>query len=209
VSSPRRLSRRYLARPAVEVAPALLGRTLARNMPDGSVLRGRIVEVEAYEPGDPASHGFRRRTARNATMFGRPGHLYVYFTYGNHWMANVVTRREGEPSAVLLRALEPIDGVDLMRRHRGRERIHELCAGPGRLCQAMEIRGELDGEDLVEGSEVWLEAGRPVPLALVSRGGRVGVSVAHELDWRFWVRNDPFVSKGRPGPPLNRRRRRP
>jgi DNA-3-methyladenine glycosylase len=190
------------------VAPALLGRHLVRRLEDGHLLRGRIVEAEAYEPGDPASHGFRRRTARNSTMFGPPGRLYVYFTYGNHWMANVVARSDGEPSAVLLRALEPVDGIEVMRRRRGRDRIRELCAGPGRLCQALDIQGEHDGEDLVRGSTVWLESGRPAPASAIARGIRVGVSVGHDREWRYWVRDDPFVSRGRPGPPVSRRPRR-
>lgn len=205
--SRRRLPRRFFARPAVEVAPELLGRVLARRLPDDRVLRGRIVEAEAYEPGDPASHGFRRRTARNDAMFGPPGRLYVYFTYGHHWMANVVTRLDGEPSAVLLRALEPVEGLDEMRRRRGRERANELCAGPGRLCQALGIDRELNGHDLVRGSGAWLEAGTPFGRDLVDRGIRVGVSVGVDREWRFWVRDHPHVSPGRPGPPASRRAR--
>lgn len=205
--SGRRLPRRFFARPATEVAPELLGRVLARRLPDGSVLRGRIVEAEAYEPGDPASHGFRRRTARNDAMFGPPGRLYVYFTYGHHWMANVVTRRDGEPSAALLRALEPVEGLDEMRRRRGRERPTELCAGPGRLCQALGIDRGLNGHDLIRSSDVWLEAGTPVERGDVAHGVRVGVSVGVEREWRFWVRDHPHVSPGRPGPPASRRGR--
>lgn len=205
--SARRLPRRFFARPATEVAPELLGRFLARRLDDGLVLRGRIVETEAYEPGDPASHGSRRRTAFNDTMFGPPGRLYVYFTYGNHWMANVVAGSDGEPSAVLLRGIEPLDGLDEMRRRRGRDRITELCSGPGRLCQALGIDRELNADDLVRGDRVWLEAGTPVVPSQVARGIRVGVSVGYEREWRFWVRDDPHVSRGRPGPPASRRAR--
>jgi DNA-3-methyladenine glycosylase len=172
-----------------------------RRLHDGTRLAGRIVEVEAYEPGDPASHGFRRRTPRNATMFGPPGRLYVYFTYGHHWMMNVVTRVAGEPSAVLLRAVEPLEGLEEMAERRGRTRAVDLCSGPGKLCQALGIDRSHDGEDLVRGSVVWLEAGTPAGSAAVVAGVRVGVSSGLERDWRFFLAGDPFVSRGRPGPP--------
>ena len=204
--SRRRLSRAFFARPAVEVAPDLLGRTIVRALSDGTRLSASIVETEAYEPGDPASHGYRRRSARNATMFGPPGRLYVYFTYGNHWMMNVVTRRAGEPSAVLLRAARPVEGLDEMARRRGRDRDVELGSGPGKLCQAMDVDRDLDGEDLVRGRRIWLEAGSPVEPAEIVEGIRVGISVGLDDPWRFRVADDPFVSKGRPGPPSRPRR---
>jgi DNA-3-methyladenine glycosylase len=182
------------------VAPDLLGRTLVRVLPDGTRLSASIVETEAYEPGDPASHGYRRMSDRNATMFGPPGRLYVYFTYGNHWMMNVVTREAGEPSAVLLRAARPIEGREAMARRRGREREVDLCSGPGKLCQAFAVDRGQDGEDLVRGRAIWLEAGTPVPAAAVEAGIRVGISVGLEQEWRFLVRGDPYVSRGRPGP---------
>src|SRR5712691_12608784 len=152
----RRLSRSFYRRPAVEVAPDLLGSVLVRVLPDGLRLAGRIVETEAYEPGDPASHAFRGKTQRNAVMFGPPGHLYVYFTYGNHWMMNTVTRSRGEGSAVLLRATEPIEGVDAMARHRGRDSIRDLCSGPGKLAQALAVDRRHDGADLVGGDTIWI-----------------------------------------------------
>ena len=193
----------------MQVAPDLLGRTLVRRLPDGTRLSGSIVEAEAYEPGDPASHGFRRMSARNATMFGPPGRLYVYFTYGNHWMMNAVTLEAGTPSAVLLRAIRPLEGLDEMRRRRGRDREIDLCSGPGKLCRALGVERGQDGTDLVRGEEVWLEAGSPVPPSSVATGIRVGVSAGVEREWRFWVAGDPFVSRGRPGPPTPRRRTRP
>jgi DNA-3-methyladenine glycosylase len=199
--SRRRLPRRFFDRPAVEVAPDLLGRVLVRRLPDGTRLAGRIVEAEAYEPGDPASHGFRGPTPRNASMFGPPGRLYVYFTYGHHWMMNVVTRSEGEGSAVLLRALEPLEGLASMAAARGRTAARDLCSGPGKLAQALQVDRAQDGEDLVGGSVVWLEAGTPVRADRVEAGGRVGVSVGVEPLWRFVVAGNPFVSKGRVGPP--------
>jgi DNA-3-methyladenine glycosylase len=192
------LPRSFYARPAVEVAPDLLGRTLVRLV-DGDRRAGRIVETEAYEPGDPASHGFRGRTPRNGAMFGLPGHLYVYFSYGNHWMANVVTRGIGEPSAVLIRALEPLEGVSAMVRARGRDRLLELCSGPGKLARALSVDRSLDGADLVRGSEIWIESGSPTP-DLVEATARVGISAGLERPWRYVLRDDPFVSRGRPGP---------
>jgi DNA-3-methyladenine glycosylase len=205
--SRRRLPRSFYERPAVEVAPDLLGRVLVRILADGGRLAGRIVETEAYEPGDPASHGFRRITERNRTMFGAAGHLYVYFTYGNHWMLNVVTRRAGEPSAVLLRALEPLEGLDAMRAARGRDDLVGLCSGPGKLAQALSVDRASDGDDLVRGDVIWLEAGSPVGAADVTAGPRVGVSVGVDQAWRFVERESRFVSKGRPGPPTRSRRR--
>jgi DNA-3-methyladenine glycosylase len=201
----RRLPRSFYRRPAFEVAPDLLGQVLVRHLPDGSRLAAAIVEAEAYEPGDPASHAFRRMTSRNAVMFGPPGHLYVYFTYGNHWLMNAVTRREGEGSAVLLRAAIPLEGRERMAQLRGRDEDRELCSGPGKLAQALGVTGLENGEDLVRGDAVWMETGAPPPR--VATGIRVGVNVGLEERWRFWAEGDPFVSRGRPGPPSRSRRR--
>jgi DNA-3-methyladenine glycosylase len=201
-----RLPRSFFSRPAPTVAPELLGRTVVRVEENGARVAGHIVEAEAYEPDDPACHAFRGPTARNATMFGPPGRLYVYFTYGNHWMANVVTRGKGEGSAVLLRALEPIEGLNEMRRRRGREGPTELCSGPGKLCQALGIDRSFDGADLIRGRVIWLEEGRPVEPHAVVSGTRVGVSVGLDRQWRFVVADHPFVSRGRPGPPTGRPR---
>jgi DNA-3-methyladenine glycosylase len=201
------LSRAFYERPATEVAPDLLGRVLVRVLPDRRRLSGRIVETEAYEPGDPASHGYRRMTDRNRTMFGPAGHLYVYFTYGNHWMLNVVTRRTGEPSAVLLRALEPLEGLDAMRAARHRDEMIGLCSGPGKLAQALSVDRTSDGADLVRGDRLWVEAGTPVSTAEIASGPRVGVSVGVEEPWRYRERGNSFVSKGRPGPASRSRRR--
>lgn len=192
------------------VAPELLGRTLVRRLPGGARLAGRIVEAEAYEPGDPASHGFRGPTQRNAVMFGPPGHLYVYFTYGNHWMMNAVTRTARQGSAVLLRAIEPLEGLDAMAKLRGRDRPLDLCSGPGKLAQALAVDRSQDGSDLVRGNEVWIEQGSPTPPVLVTTSIRVGVRVGLEHPWRFCVAGDPYVSRGRPGPPsTSPRLRRP
>jgi DNA-3-methyladenine glycosylase len=165
----------------------------------GAQLAGRIVEAEAYEPDDPASHAFRGRTTRNAVMFGEPGHLYVYFTYGMHFCMNAVTGRVGEGAAVLLRAAEPIDGLDEMRQRRGRSKDRELCSGPAKLCQAFGVERSFDGTDLVCGNDLWIAEGTPIPSSSIVAGPRVGIRVGLELDWRFSVAGDPFVSDGRGG----------
>jgi DNA-3-methyladenine glycosylase len=133
-------------------------------------------------------------------MFGEPGHLYVYFTYGMHFCMNTVTGRAGEGMAVLLRAAEPIDGLDEMRERRGRRPDHELCSGPAKLCQAFGVDRALDGLDLVRGKGLWIAEGTPVSSARVVVGPRVGIRVGLEHDWRFSVAGDLFVSRGRGGP---------
>lgn len=185
--------RDLLGGPAPEVAPRLLGAVL-RSGPTA----GRIVEVEAYGGGDdPASHAFRGRTARNASMFGPPGTLYVYRSYGIHWCANVACGPEGVGTAVLLRALAPVAGLALMQSRRPRaRRPRDLCSGPGKLTQALAIDREHDGLDVVDpSSPVRLEVGEPVDPALVGRTSRVGISVAVDLQWRFLLPGDENVSR--------------
>jgi DNA-3-methyladenine glycosylase len=193
----RRLPRSFSARSALEVAPDLLGRVLSRTLADGSRLAARIVETEAYEQGDPASHAFGGRTARNATMFGRPGHLYVYFTYGMHFCMNLVTGREGEGSAVLLRAAEPLVGLEVMTARRRTADVRALCSGPARWAEAFGVTREEDGADLVRGHDLGLHEGTPVTRREIARTTRVGVRRGAEREWRFIVRADPFVSPGR------------
>ena len=201
--SPARLPRSFYARPSTEVAPELLGHVLVRAFPDGTRAAVRIVEVEAYGPDDPASHAFRGETPRNSVMFGRPGHLYVYLTYGMHHCMNAVAGRSGEGTAVLLRAGEPLDGFEGMAARRGRDRRTDLCSGPGRLAQALGVDRTHDGLDLVSGDSAWIERG--TRSEAIRTGPRVGV---HEIErpWRYWLEGDPFVSRGRPGPPTGRRR---
>jgi DNA-3-methyladenine glycosylase len=196
ISTRPRLPRTFFARAAPAVAPDLLGHVLARRLADGTLLTARIVETEAYEPDDPASHSFRGETPRNAVMFGPPGRLYVYFTYGMHFCMNVVTAREGVGSAVLLRASEPLEGIERMASNRGRTAVHELCSGPARWCQAFAVDRALNGEDLVAGSSMWIEY-REAVASFVS-GPRVGVREGTDRDWRFSIKDDPFVSKRRP-----------
>ncbi|HYX79766.1 MAG TPA: DNA-3-methyladenine glycosylase, partial [Actinomycetota bacterium] len=148
--------------------------------------------------GDPASHSYRGRTPRTEVMFGRPGHLYVYFTYGMHHCMNVVTGRPGEGSAVLLRAAEPIEGLDEMALRRGTVEPRRLCAGPGRFTEAFGITRAENGVDLVRDRDLGLFGGRPVPVEEIARSTRVGVTVGVEPLWRWFVRGDPFVSTGRP-----------
>lgn len=200
---PTRLPRSFYARAATEVAPDLLGQVLVRELPDGTRAAARIVEVEAYGPDDPASHAFRGMTPRNARMFGPPGHLYVYFTYGMHFCMNAVCGRAGQGTAVLFRAGEPLEGVEGMRVRRGRERILELCSGPGRFTQALGVTRSEDGADLVDGRSVWVE--RASRSEAIVTGIRIGVRETTR-SWRYWLEGNSFVSRGRPGPPTRKTR---
>jgi DNA-3-methyladenine glycosylase len=198
----------FYLRPVLEVARDLLGRLLVHDAPEGTSAV-RIVETEAYDGDglDPASHAYRGRTARNAVMFGPPGHLYVYFTYGMHWCANVVCAPAGVAQAVLLRAGEPVVGAALMAARRPASRARDLARGPARLCQALGLAGWADGADLRAGP-VLLAAGWPVPDDRVAWTGRVGVSAGADRPWRALVAGDPHVSPGRPGPAAGRPRSR-
>jgi DNA-3-methyladenine glycosylase len=183
----------------LEVAPDLLNKVLVAA--DGRA--GRIIEVEAYRgPDDPASHAFRGPTLRNTVMWGPPGRLYVYFTYGMHWCANVVTGSPGTAQAVLLRALEPLDGLAAMRAARWHgqksQRDLDLCRGPARLAQAFGIDGTWTGMDLTVGGRLWLADDGTPPPATPATGPRVGISVAVDRPWRFWVAGNAGVSALRP-----------
>ncbi len=186
------------------VAEDLLGKVLVSSAEE-VVAGGTIVEAEAYlGAGDPGSHASTRGiTPRNRVMYGPPGTVYVYFTYGNHHMINLVCGEEGVAGAVLIRALEPLVGVEQMERRRGGRQLHELCNGPGKLAQALGI--DLSDNDtlLGEGRLVVYDAHR-VPTAEVAVSGRVGLSAGHELDLRFYIKGNRFVSKGRTGPPPRR-----
>ena len=209
------ISRDFFARPAVEVAPRLLGRVLEHQTADGLVAV-ELTEVEAYAgKSDPASHAYRGRTRRNAVMFGPPGHAYVYFTYGMHFCVNLVCLgEEGSASAVLLRAGAVIEGKDLARARRagraGRDgaaparrddavpAVRDLARGPARLCQALGIDRSLDGTDVcAAGSPLLVRAGAGTEdrsVGKIATGPRVGVSAAADIPWRFWVDGDPTVS---------------
>ncbi len=189
------LNRDFYARSALEVAPELLNKVIVA--PNGR--SGRIVEVEAYRgAGDPGSHGFRGRSKRNATMFGQPGHLYVYFTYGMHWCANVVAETGGVAAAVLLRALTPLEGLDAMYAARGpaARRDRDLCSGPAKLTQALGIDGDFDGADLVTGDRgvtIVDDSQPPPPTPAVTP--RIGLTNGADLPWRFYIGGTPDVSR--------------
>jgi DNA-3-methyladenine glycosylase len=181
------LSREFFARSVHEVAPELVGCTL---LVDG--VGGRIVEVEAYDGEDPASHGFRGETRRNRSMFGPPGYAYVYRSYGIHWCLNLVCALEGRAEAALVRALEPAHGLDRMRARRGLADERLLCSGPGRLCQALGITGEHDGLALDRPPFELLPRTEEVELV---RGPRIGISVATDEPWRYVEAGSRFVSR--------------
>jgi DNA-3-methyladenine glycosylase len=183
----RRLTREFFARSVHEVAPDLIGATL---LVDG--VGGTIVEVEAYDRDDPASHGFRGRTARTASMFGPPGHAYVYRSYGIHWCLNVVCAEEGRAEAALVRALEPTAGLEAMRERRGLEAARAQCSGPGKLCQALGITRALDGLALDE-PPFELIAREAEPSLAVGR--RIGITRAIEQPWRYGLAGSPFLSR--------------
>ena len=198
----RRLPRSFFARSSTEVAPELLGRVLVRTLADGSRLAARLVEVEAYEEGDPASHSYRGRpTARTEVMFGPGGHLYVYFTYGQHFCCNVVTAVDGRGSAVLLRAAEPLEGLEVMAANRRHDDVRLLCSGPARLTQALGIARADNGTDLVRDASLFLLTGTPLEAARIARSTRVGITEGGERPWRFFERGSAFVSPGRPWVP--------
>jgi DNA-3-methyladenine glycosylase len=178
-----------LCAPVPEVAPRLLGAVL-RHGP----VAVRLTELEAYEGAtDPASHAFRGRTVRNAVMFGPPGHLYLYFTYGMHWAGNISCGAEGVGSGVLMRAGEIIEGIELARSRRGNVRDRDLARGPGRLTQALGLHAEHKGCDLFGDGPVTL-APPAEPAEMIMVGPRVGVSVEADRPWRFWIGDSSFVS---------------
>jgi DNA-3-methyladenine glycosylase len=200
----RPLGRQFFMADSVDLAPVLLNKLMVTG--DGRV--GRIIEVEAYRgEEDPASHAYRGPNARNQSMFGPPGHLYVYMSYGVHWCANVVCGVAGQARAVLLRALSPLSGLELMRAARWvaqrRQDDRDLCRGPGRLCQALGIDRSLDGYDLAgPGGRLWVATdGTPPPPAPLI-GTRVGITAGSELPWRFMV-DDPGVSRPVPLSPAH------
>ncbi|MDE0805247.1 MAG: DNA-3-methyladenine glycosylase [Acidimicrobiales bacterium] len=191
-----RLDREFFARDPRVVAPELLGTVLVHDRP-GDRRSGRVVEVEAYcGDVDPAAHTFRGETPRNRTMFGPAGLLYVYFSYGVHWCANVVCGDEGDGVAVLLRGLAPLDGTEAMYEARGApaKRDRDLCSGPGKLTQALGIAGADDGTDLAVSDRLYL-ADDGTPVADIVQTTRVGISQAVDEPWRWYVADDPNVSR--------------
>lgn len=183
------LPRRFFDRSVHEVAPDLIGTTL---LVDG--VGGPIVEVEAYDQEDPASHGYRGRTARNASMFGPAGHAYVYRSYGIHWCLNLVCDADGVASAALVRALQPTHGVEAMRARRGLDSERLLCSGPGRLCEALAVGREHDGLPLDAPPFRLLARERSTPVEVVA-GPRIGITRAVERPWRYALAGSRYVSR--------------
>lgn len=196
-----RLPREFYTRPNVlHVARDLLGRLLVVPNRNGKRVSGRIVEVEAYRgPQDRAAHSYGgRRTRRTEPMFGVGGTAYVFFVYGMYYQFNVVTNVAETPHAVLIRAVEPVEGIDVMRKRRDSQPDHNLTNGPGKLCIALDIDRRLDGDDLL-GHKVWLEEDAKIPRSRIMSGPRIGIDYAAEWKdkpWRFWIKDNPYVSKG-------------
>lgn len=185
------LPRNFYARETVAAARDLLGCILVHNAPDGPAA-GRIVETEAYIQGDPACHAFRGETPRNRVMFGPPGHAYVYFIYGMYYCFNTVTAPAGVGEAVLIRALEPLEGIPLMRRRRGRDRLKDLCSGPAKLVQALGIAREHNGADLTRNPLFVLKGDAREKILAATR---VGIREGADLPLRFYLEGNPFVSR--------------
>jgi DNA-3-methyladenine glycosylase len=184
------VNRAFFERSVHVVARELIGRRLAVGE-----TAGVIVETEAYEAADPACHAYIGKTARNEVLFGPPGYAYVYLSYGIHSLLNFVTEPEGSASAVLIRALEPTDGIELMKARRGRDRIEDLCSGPGKLTEALGVGLELNGADLFEPPfRLGEREGDPDAFEIVT-GPRIGITKAAELPWRYCVGGSRFVSR--------------
>ena len=193
-SEARRLERSFYERYTVEVARELIGKLLIRKM-GRNLLIGRIVEAEAYRGrDDPASHASRGPTQRSKIMFGRGGYAYIYFTYGNHYMFNVTTEPPGKPGAVLIRALEPLEGIEIMKKNRGVEDLRLLTSGPGRLTKAFGIDKSLNGVDLTCSDELFL-ADDGCREYVVESSPRIGVSGGKKRKWRFYAVGNIYVSR--------------
>ena len=188
----RRLRRAELPADSVELARYLIGKVVVHDTDDGR-LSGRIVETEAYPPGDSAGHAFRGETPRNRTLFLKRGHAYVYFTYGSSFMLNVTSETAGVGAGVLLRALEPLEGIDRMERSRGGASLLDLARGPGRLAQAMQIDFKQDGLDLCAAGPLWLAASRR-NTSVIGKSVRIGLTRNVDRRLRFYERGNPYVS---------------
>jgi DNA-3-methyladenine glycosylase len=194
------LPRSFYLRPTLQVARDLLGRHIVRKV-GTKLLTGIIVEVEAYCEGDPASHAFRGRTKRNDVMFWEGGHLYVYFTYGMHFCANIVTGKERIGEAVLIRAVEPLVGIELMTKNRfpnlqslNHQSFINLTNGPAKFCKAFGLARQENGLDLL-GSEISITDGEPISPKLMKRSQRIGIQRGTEKKWRFFIEENLWVSR--------------
>ncbi|TGQ74978.1 MAG: DNA-3-methyladenine glycosylase [Mesorhizobium sp.] len=193
------LARSELPNDTAALARYLIGKVVVRELPEGRI-SGRVVETEAYVVGDAAGHGYRGMTARNRSLFLEAGHAYVYLAYGVSYMLNVSSEMQGVGTAVLIRALEPLEGIAIMRRNRGIERLRDLARGPGRLAMALRIDRSLDGLDLCREGPLWLAldgpglAGDAEAPAEIGQGTRIGISKDADRPLRFYARGSPFVS---------------
>jgi DNA-3-methyladenine glycosylase len=188
----KRLQRTDLPHDTAALAQFLIGKTLVRDAPEGRT-SGRIVECEAYVPGDASGHAYVGETDRNRSLFLRRGHAYVYFIYGMHYCVNVSAETSGTGAGVLLRALEPLEGVEIMRARRGVQRFNDLTRGPGRLAEAMAIDRSLDGVDLCKRSPLWLASGAR-PAGRIVTTVRIGISKEMQRPLRFYEAGNPHVS---------------
>ena len=189
------INRIFYTRDTLKVTKAILGKILVRRTPLG-FLTGKIVEAEAYRgTDDPASHSFRGKTSRNEVMFGKPGITYVYFTYGNHHCLNIVTEKSDIPAAVLIRAIEPLKGIETMKRNRSVEKIIEVASGPGKLTKAFQITREDNNIDITDSSS---NIGIYTPVGdksfQIVQTTRIGIRLAQEFPWRFYIKGNPHVS---------------
>ncbi len=193
--SPELLPVTFYLQPTVEVAQALLGKILVHRTEQG-VIAGIIVETEAYCQNDPACHASRGLTARNAAMFGPPAHAYIYQVH-THLMLNAITQPEGVGEGVLIRAVEPVLGVELMRSHRQLDDIRKLCSGPGKLAKAYGLIKQQNGSSLMNGA-LTLHDSDAVPTDNICCGSRIGISQGQEYPWRFWIQGSPYISRPAP-----------
>jgi len=189
----KKLNRNFYNQSTLKVAKELLGKYLVVRK-NGKLLSGKIVETEAYIGyKDPASHAYRGMTPRNMVMFGDPGYAYVYFTYGMHHCLNLVTEKKGYPAAVLIRALEPTGGIDSMKKRRKRKDLTDLASGPAKLCQALGVDLELNGTDLC--SDILFVEDRGEAIEKIGYSSRIGIMEENQRKWRFFIRNNEFVSR--------------
>lgn len=194
----KRFDRSFFEQNVQAVARNLLGSYLHRETAEEELI-GRIVEVEAYHESDPASHSYRGMTERNKIMFGEAGFLYVYFTYGMHYCANIVTGHIGHGEAVLMRAMEPVKGIETMysRRQKARKDT-DLLSGPAKICYGFDIVRQHSGIDLITSDEIFLTRGKLDANEKIAVTTRVGISVGTEKQWRYFIKDNPYVSKGKP-----------
>ena len=190
------INRIFYTRDTLKVAKAILGKILVRRTPLG-FLTGKIVEAEAYRgTDDPASHSFRGKTIRNEVMFGKPGITYVYFTYGNHHCLNIVTEKSDIPAAVLIRAIEPLKGLESMKRNRSVEKIIDVASGPGKLTKAFQITRKDNNIDVTDSSSnISIHTPIEEKSYQIIQTTRIGIRLAQELPWRFYIKGNPHVSK--------------